>query len=140
MQLAGPSSTAHAARANTPIPVALCLQARISRRVQKEAAPSGTWPALLFGPFVRQPTFPTMTTPRVISSRIKENWISLTCSACKTEVEYFPASAPAGGEPFAVACAKCGDHNTVNQAKAKAKAAGKRRIGTGKLCRLEEIR
>lgn len=57
----------------------------------------------------------------------------MKCLSCKTEVEYFPASVGTTGEPFVVACAKCGEHNAVNQAKPKAKAAAKRRIGTGKL-------
>lgn len=80
-----------------------------------------------------------MSTPQIIQSRIKESWTAITCPACQTEIEYFPATVKQPSEPFAVACAKCGNHIQVTRPKAKA-AKGSRRIGTGELLVCSRVR
>lgn len=72
-----------------------------------------------------------MTPAITVSSRLKEPYVQATCVHCRASVEYLPpapTSSPSD-EPFNVRCVACGETWIIRPPKAK--ASGKRRIGTG---------
>lgn len=74
---------------------------------------------------------PTIT----VTSRLKEPYVQASCVHCRASVEYLPPTSSPSDEPFNVRCVACKDTWIIRPPKAK--ASGKRRIGTGEF-ELEE--